>query len=69
MNSVKTSWSVEFEALLEEASDSDGEDLVGECSQKDHTTLLHEAIGVESVDLVRLLVAKGADVNQNKVFS
>ena len=58
LNCSESSWSVEFR--------DDGED---DDEDRSHQTLLHAAIQTANADLVRLLVAHGADVNQNMVFS
>jgi len=58
VNCAKSSWSVQFD------SDDDDDE-----SGKDLMTLLHAAIDTGHVDLVKLLVARGADVNTNMVFT
>jgi hypothetical protein len=61
VNCAQSSWSVEF-------GDPDNEDDEGS-SKKKHQTLLHVAIDIAHTNLVKLLIAKGADVNQNVVFT
>jgi len=62
-NCADSSWSVEF-------GDSDEEEDRGVDSvDKKNTTLLHAAIIDDNVELARLLVAKGADVDKNMCFT
>jgi hypothetical protein len=64
VNCSKSSWEVEFDD-----SDDEGDASEVKVPRKSHKTLLHAAIQTANAELVQLLVAHGADVNQNMVFT
>ena len=59
VNCSSSSWSVEFDYETDE---------VESCS-KEYMTLLHHAIAIRNVEIVKLLLEKGADVNRNMIFT
>lgn len=63
INCSESSWTEEWD----DGDDEEGYDK--RSSSRSHRTLLHAAIQTANADLVRLLVAHGADVNQNMVFT
>jgi len=66
-NCAESSWSVQFGDSDSDENAAEGDE--GEIVEKEHTPLLHAAIISGNLELVRLLLDKGANVNQNMVFT